>query len=265
MFPSLEEGTWTFTKIREARDGEKEDLIAQAKGLRAAEAAAAAAAEEEDAEDDGEEDDDTEEGEVKEGSGSATAATPEKKEKIPTDELTPKTIDIEEVDDMDEDLVGDGVYVEDEDDEEGAVWCIKEGKVVDWGCFFALLYFPPLLSRYALTSCQNLRPRNDQPDLPHSDTPRSPAGVHTAGQAAADTIRIREAQDTRFCADGQRRYSAVGLWSPHIYGNRCWLRKNRYHPNQRLCDPRARAEDSARLRRRNDDKAPRCAPPGSQA
>jgi actin-related protein 9 len=39
----------------------------------------------------------------------------------------------------DDETMGDGVYVEDEDDEEGAVWCMKEGKIIDWGCFFALL------------------------------------------------------------------------------------------------------------------------------
>jgi len=31
MFPGIDEGTWTFTKIREARDGEKDDSLAQAK------------------------------------------------------------------------------------------------------------------------------------------------------------------------------------------------------------------------------------------
>lgn len=151
MFHGLEEGTWTFTKIREARDGEKEDLIAQAKSQRAEAAAAVAAAaaagtvtivegDDEDAEDDGEEDEDAEEGEAKDG-GLLTPATPgppaEKKEK-PTP--SPMRIDTgDEHDDLDEDM-GDGVYVEDEEDEEGAVWCMKEGRVVDWGCFFALLY-----------------------------------------------------------------------------------------------------------------------------
>lgn len=39
---------------------------------------------------------------------------------------------------------GGVMYVEDEDDEEGAVFPIQKGKVTDWGCFFALLYaFPP--------------------------------------------------------------------------------------------------------------------------
>ena len=36
------------------------------------------------------------------------------------------------------------VYVEDEDDDEGAVWPMQQGKVVNWGAFFALLWvFPP--------------------------------------------------------------------------------------------------------------------------
>ena len=32
------------------------------------------------------------------------------------------------------------VYVEDEDDEEGAVWPMQKGQVVNWGAFFALLW-----------------------------------------------------------------------------------------------------------------------------
>ena len=159
MFHGIDEGTWTFTKIREARDGEKEDLIAQAKKQRADAAAAKAAAmagsagpttiieEDEDAEDDGEEDEDAEEGEVKEGEakdgGLLTPAAPgppgDRKEKPAP---SPMRIDIGDYqDDLDEEM-GDGVYVEDEDDEEGAVWCMKEGRVTDWGCFFALLYAP---------------------------------------------------------------------------------------------------------------------------
>ncbi|KAF8473192.1 hypothetical protein BDZ91DRAFT_714159 [Kalaharituber pfeilii] len=33
------------------------------------------------------------------------------------------------------------IYVEDEDDDEGAVWPIQQGKVVNWGAFFALLTY----------------------------------------------------------------------------------------------------------------------------
>ena len=32
------------------------------------------------------------------------------------------------------------IYVEDEDDEEGAVWPMQKGQVVNWGAFFALLW-----------------------------------------------------------------------------------------------------------------------------
>jgi actin-related protein 9 len=121
MFPGIDEGTWTYTKIREARDGEKEHLLAQEK------AAAAAEAEEEEEEED-EEEGEVKEVEMKEGEVKETSATPKK--------------DVEMVDeDVDEEMV-DGVYVEDEDDEEGAVWCLKEGRVTDWGCFFALLLVP---------------------------------------------------------------------------------------------------------------------------
>jgi actin-related protein 9 len=51
-----------------------------------------------------------------------------------------EAIEVDDEDDLDEEMGDGGVYVDDEDDEEGAVWCIKEGKMVDWGCFFALLY-----------------------------------------------------------------------------------------------------------------------------
>lgn len=132
MFPGIDEGTWIFTKVREARDGEKEDLLAQAKGLQSGE---------DDAEQgDDDDDDDEEEGEAKEGGTPATAGQGADKKDEPAAQ-----------EDMDEDMgedMGDGIYVEDEGDEEGAVWCMKEGRVIDWGCFFALLYVtistPPL-------------------------------------------------------------------------------------------------------------------------
>lgn len=170
MFPGIEEGTWTATKIREAREGEKEDLIAKQK------AAMGAIQEEDEGDDDDEEegDDDVEEvtGETKPvtidgapvksppegmdevtGESSTTAATDAsiapKKEETSATPAKLKTLDSattegeegdgEGDDDDDEDMGEEGVYVEDEDDEEGAVWCMKEGKVVDWGCFFALL------------------------------------------------------------------------------------------------------------------------------
>ena len=173
MFPGIDEGTWTFTKIREARDGEKEDFLAQAKGQQSGEDDA-------DQGDDDEDEDDEEgdvkegemkeydvkegemkeydvkegevkEGELKEGSTPTPAATStEKKDEPSAQDDMP--------DDMDEDM-GDGVYVEDEDDEEGAVWCLKEGRVTDWGCFFAMLYAttitPPSLIR--ADTRQNLR------------------------------------------------------------------------------------------------------------
>ncbi|KAA8893247.1 hypothetical protein FN846DRAFT_979753 [Sphaerosporella brunnea] len=132
MFPGIDEGTWTFTKIREARDGEKEHLLAQEKGLRAA------AATEEEEEEEGEDEEEEDGGEVKDSAAAATATpTPgaEKKEaSAPLQTLADVGMD------EDEEMV-DGVYVEDEDDEEGAVWCIKEGRVTDWGCFFALLTY----------------------------------------------------------------------------------------------------------------------------
>lgn len=166
MFPGIEEGTWTATKIREAREGEKEDLIAKQK--------AAMGADQDD--DEGDEDEDEEgeevdellgetrptadgsvakspmEGVTEEGSVAGTTAGDTnmlKKEEVPATPGKLKTGDFaategeegdgEGDDDDDEDMGEDGVYVEDEDDEEGAVWCMKEGKVVDWGCFFALL------------------------------------------------------------------------------------------------------------------------------
>ncbi|KAI5843585.1 actin-domain-containing protein [Tricharina praecox] len=125
MFPGIDEGTWIFTKVREARDGEKEDLLAQAKGLQSGE---------DDAEQgDDDDDDDEEEGEAKEGGTPATAGQGADKKDEPAAQ-----------EDMDEDMgedMGDGIYVEDEGDEEGAVWCMKEGRVIDWGCFFALLTY----------------------------------------------------------------------------------------------------------------------------
>lgn len=167
MFPGIEEGTWTATKIREAREGEKEDLMAKQK--------AAMGADQDD--DEGDDDEDEEGEEVDEAVGGETRPTADgvvvkspmdgitdeggvsgatasdtnmlKKEEVPATPGKLKTGDSaaaegedgdgEGDDDDDEDMGEDGVYVEDEDDEEGAVWCMKEGKVVDWGCFFALL------------------------------------------------------------------------------------------------------------------------------
>lgn len=201
MFPALEPGTWTWTKVREAREGEKDRLLATVMARQ----------DDDDDDDDDEEEDDEEEEdeeEAEEGdeatavgakaeddstekpktsapavAGAINAATEdtakldisEKREakageEIATtmkDEVKPSVSELkaedsemmdvageqeeeaeeeeeEEEDDDDEDDdeededMGD-VYVEDEDDEEGAVWCMKEGKVVDWGCFFALL------------------------------------------------------------------------------------------------------------------------------
>jgi len=130
MFPGIEEGMWTFTKIREARDGEKEDLLAQAKGLQIADDDADQA--------DEDEDDDEEEGEVKDGEAKDDEAKEESAPVAPDSKDDPSTQE-DVPDDMDDDMA-DGLYVEDEDDEEGAVWCLTEGKVTDWGCFFALLY-----------------------------------------------------------------------------------------------------------------------------
>lgn len=165
MFPGIEEGTWTATKIREAREGEKEDLIAKQK--------AAMGVDQDDDEGDEDDDDEGEEldevtGEIRpivdgvdkslidgvaDEGGAAAAVAGEmnvvKKEEAPSTPVKLKmndsvAIEAEEGDgegddDDDDDMGEDGVYVEDEDDEEGAVWCMKEGKVVDWGCFFALL------------------------------------------------------------------------------------------------------------------------------
>ncbi|RPA98380.1 actin-like ATPase domain-containing protein [Choiromyces venosus 120613-1] len=203
MFPALESGTWTWTKIREAREGEKDRLLATAM---------AGHDDDDDDDDDEEEEDDEDEDEEEGDDGDETTGTgskpegdntensktsestvtdavhgategaakldiSEKKEAKTSDEGTTAVKDEakpsdselkaedsemmdatgeqeeeaeeeeeeeeEEEDDDDEDEededMGD-VYVEDEDDEEGAVWCMKEGKVVDWGCFFALLH-----------------------------------------------------------------------------------------------------------------------------
>ncbi|KAI5820416.1 hypothetical protein BZA77DRAFT_273932 [Pyronema omphalodes] len=150
MFPGIEEGTWTFKN--QTRDSKKEDLIAQAKGQKAAEAAVARATsqaddavkdedkddgEDDGDDDDGDEDEDMEDGEVKDGSTPSAPGPPtENKDKAETSLKTEADGD----DDMEDDM-GEGIYIEDEDDEEGAVWCMKEGRVVDWGCFFALLTY----------------------------------------------------------------------------------------------------------------------------
>ena len=201
MFPALEPGTWTWTKVREAREGEKDRLLATAMARQD---------DDDDDDDDEEEDDEEEEDEEEAEEGdeaTAVGAKPEddstEKPKIPVsavagavntatedtakldisekgeakpgeemattvkDEVKPLVSELkaedsemmdvageqeeeaeeedddeeeddEEDDDEEDEELGD-VYVEDEDDEEGAVWCMKEGKVVDWGCFFALL------------------------------------------------------------------------------------------------------------------------------
>lgn len=198
MFPALEPGTWTWTKVREAREGEKDRLLATVMARQD---------DDDDDDDDEEEDDEEEEDEEEAEEGDEATAKPEDDstekpktsapavagaiiaatedtakldisekreakagEEIATtmkDEVKPSLSELkaedsemmdvageqeeeaedeeeeeeedddEEDDEEDEDM-GD-VYVEDEDDEEGAVWCMKEGKVVDWGCFFALL------------------------------------------------------------------------------------------------------------------------------
>ncbi|KAL7267415.1 Actin-like protein arp9 [Rhizina undulata] len=158
MFPGIEPGTWTATKIREAREGEKEDFIARSK----------AAMVEDEEEEEGEEEGEGEEGEEREEGKKAedgentqqktqapATAGGERKDK-PEDSTMVDGDEGEErdhehdhhehdhgnehEDEEDEDMGdGEGVYVEDEDDEEGAVWCMKEGRVVNWGCFFALL------------------------------------------------------------------------------------------------------------------------------
>ncbi|KAI5845575.1 hypothetical protein DFP73DRAFT_511979 [Morchella snyderi] len=165
MFPGIEEGTWTATKIREAREGEKEDLIAKQK------AAMGSMPEDDEGDDDDDDDGDEEmddgtetkaasiDGAATEGTTTTAKDTPtegtapatESSTPVPKKEepATPKKPDMAAIEgdeaepegdeDEDEDMGEDGVYVEDDDDEEGAVWCMKEGKVVDWGCFFALL------------------------------------------------------------------------------------------------------------------------------
>lgn len=138
MFPALDPGTYTYTKIREAREGEKEDLIAQSKAAKAAAAAA---------EDDGDDEGDDDEGEEEEPAEKENGGkkTPPPSEGVKETQMLDEEADLEEAD------LHDGVYVEDEDDEEGAVWCMKEGRVVDWDCFFALLYGPSLRFCCALT------------------------------------------------------------------------------------------------------------------
>lgn len=214
MFPGIEEGTWTFTKVREARDGEKEDLIAQAKGQRAAEAAAARAAsqaddavkdedkddgEDDGDDDDGDEDEDMEDGEAKDGSTpSAPGPLTESKDKT---EPSPKT-EADGDEDMEDDM-GEGIYIEDEDDEEGAVWCMKEGRVVDWGCFFALLWvLLPCWDSTHTDMLQNICPRSYQPDIPYTYPPSTPSRIYSARQADGHTIRFRETQDPRFLSNG---------------------------------------------------------------
>lgn len=164
MFPGIEEGTWTATKIREAREGEKEDLIAKQKAAMGVDQDEDEG--DEDDEEEGEEAEDAAEKSTGDGvpaksptegaseetdaaaTGMADTTDELKKEETPPTPAKLKTQDStmegEEGDgegdeDEDEDMGEEGVYVEDEDDEEGAVWCMKEGKVVDWGCFFALL------------------------------------------------------------------------------------------------------------------------------
>ena len=222
--------------------------------------------------DDGDEDDDMEEGEVKEGDGDTAQdsdgdgdaaqeseiegdAAPESeaeaegdvegqievkgraKDKGKAKELAPHPDDDADADDADadDDAADDSFYILDEDDEEGAIWCMREGRVANWPCFLAFLYGPPpsltpslapalspslfSASPHALPSSlwlhprslspahadrllQDVRARADQPDLPHAHPAGAPARVHAGRQADAGAVRVRAAQVPRLRADG---------------------------------------------------------------
>lgn len=160
MFPGIEEGTWAFTKIREARANEKDELLKAKKG---APSQPGQADEEEEEVDDDEEEGDEEDEDVKDEKTAVPAtgedgklAPPQRDHdadsKSPGSQRPSQTPVPMEIDDE------EGVYVEDEDDEEGAVWCMKQGRVVEWGCFFALLLVDARspLSGWRLTNTDNM-------------------------------------------------------------------------------------------------------------
>lgn len=98
-----------------------------------------------DADDNENDDDELEEGELEEGEegdqeGEGDEEAPEADEMALSDDddLADGEETVEDIIEMPETDNGI-VYVEDEDEEEGAVWPLQQGKVVNWGAFFALL------------------------------------------------------------------------------------------------------------------------------
>lgn len=89
--------------------------------------------------DEGDEDE-LEEGELEEGEegeGDEEAHDTEEIALTDDEELAEGEEIVEDIIEMPE---TEPVYVEDEDDEEGAVWPMQKGQVVNWGAFFALLW-----------------------------------------------------------------------------------------------------------------------------
>lgn len=122
MFP-CGDGKYSFHKIREAREGEK-DGLAQNKSIQQQQ--------------DGDEEEDDEEDDEDDTQKPGETPGPSK-ELQEVKDLKPEETRIHDPDEMEEDIETGPQLLEDLDDEEGAVWCMEKGRVVDWRAFFAML------------------------------------------------------------------------------------------------------------------------------
>lgn len=152
-----------------------------------------------DADDNDNDDDELEEGELEEGDdgeqeGDGEEEAPEVEEIALSDDedLAEGEQIIEDIIEMPETENG-VIYIEDEDEEEGAVYPMQQGKVVNWGAFFALLWVSLHTFRQELEltlAFKNLYPRTYQPYTKHPDTHRLPSHMDPTRQGARHTVHL---------------------------------------------------------------------------
>jgi len=152
-----------------------------------------------DADDNENDEDELEEGELEEGDegeqeGEGEEEAPEVEEMALSDDE-----DLAEGEQIVEDIIempvteNGVIYVEDEDEEEGAVYPMQQGKVANWGAFFALLWVSLHIFRqgWELTlAFKNLRSRTYQPYTKHPDTHRLPPHMDSTRQGARHPVRF---------------------------------------------------------------------------
>lgn len=145
MFPGPQSGTFSFTKIREALASEKDELLAHAaKAEKKDDKHTVEDDDEEEGDEGDEEDEDTEmKDDTTPGTNGGGLAPPKKDAGSVTpggqgQGVTPTPQPME----VDGELA-EGMWVEDEEDQDGAVWFMRKGRIVEWNAFFAMLFVPP--------------------------------------------------------------------------------------------------------------------------